>query len=170
MVTVPNYNKPMQEGIYQHFKKISENTTLPIIMYNIPSRCGVNMNHETVVRLYKDYENIKAIKEASGSLSQIQDIMNKCNIMVFAGDDAQLLPVMALGGCGVISVLANINPAIVMDTFEYCKFNNYEEARKNYFIYHNKINELFKETNPIPIKRLMSENGMLKQIYRLPLL
>ena len=171
MVTVPNYNKPTQEGIYQHFKKISESTKLPIMMYNIPSRCGINMNYETVIKLYNDCNNISAIKEASGSLSQIQDIMNNCDIKVYAGDDSQLVPVMALGGYGVISVYANLNPAKVLICLDYCIQNNYPMAQKTYFEYHNKVKELFVKSNPINVKELLfSEKIITNKDCRLPLL
>ena len=170
MVTVPNYNKPMQEGIYQHFCKISESTELPIIMYNIPSRCGVNMNYETIVRLYHYCKNIVAIKEASGDLGQIQDIMNNCEIDIYAGDDSQLVPVMSLGGKGVISVYANIDPTPVIITYQNCIDNQYPKAREEYFKYHDKIKELFVETNPIPVKKIMADKGMLNKVFRLPLM
>jgi 4-hydroxy-tetrahydrodipicolinate synthase len=171
MVTVPNYNKPSQEGIYMHFKKISENTSLPIMMYNIPSRCGVNMSYETVVKLYNDCKNIVAIKEASGSLGQIQDIINNCTIKLFAGDDSQLVPVMSIGGAGVISVYANINSKAVLDCYNLCVLDNYIEASKIYFLYHNRVKELFIKTNPIPVKELMAEQNMItNKSCRLPLL
>ena len=170
MVTVPNYNKPMQDGIFQHFSKISESTPLPIMMYNIPSRCGVNMTYETIVKLYHYSKNIVAIKEASGDLGQIQDIMNNCDIDIFAGDDSQLVPVMALGGKGVVSVYANINPTPVLNVFNSCLGNQFETARTEYFKYHNKIKELFVKTNPIPVKEMMAEQGMINKYLRLPLM
>jgi 4-hydroxy-tetrahydrodipicolinate synthase len=170
MVTVPNYNKPMQDGIFQHFSKISESTLLPIMMYNIPSRCGVNMTYETIVKLYHYSKNIVAIKEASGDLGQIQDIMNNCDIDIFAGDDSQLVPVMALGGKGVVSVYANINPTPVLTVFNSCLWNQFETARTEYFKYHNKVKELFVKTNPIPVKEMMAEQGMINNYLRLPLM
>ena len=114
MVTVAYYNKPSQEGIFKHFSTISQLVgDKPIMMYNIPSRCGVNMTSQTIIRLYNEFENIVAIKEASGNLGQILDIINSCNIDVFAGDDSQLVPVMSIGGKGVVSVYANINPTVI---------------------------------------------------------
>ena len=170
MVTVPNYNKPSQDGIYMHFKTISENTQLPIMMYNIPSRCGVNMNFETVVKLYNNCENIKAIKEASGSLGQIQDIINNCNIKIFAGDDSQLVPIMSIGGSGVISVYANINSKSVLDCYNKCVSGDYIEASRLYFNYHNNVKDLFVKTNPIPVKEMMAEQNMINnKVCRLPL-
>ena len=170
MVTVPSYNKPMQEGIYQHFVKISESTELPIMMYNIPSRCGVNMNFLTTVKLYKNCENIVAIKEASGDLGQIQDIMKNCDIDIFAGDDSQLVPVMSLGGKGVVSVYANIEPEPVLKTFNYCLNNEYHNGRDEYFKYHNEIIKLFVETNPIPTKKILASKGLIEKVFRLPLM
>jgi 4-hydroxy-tetrahydrodipicolinate synthase len=170
MVTVPSYNKPMQDGIYAHFKTIANSTLKPIMMYNIPSRCGVNMTSQTIIRLYNEFENIVAIKEASGNLGQILDIINSCDIDVFAGDDSQLVPVMSIGGKGVVSVYANIDPTPVLNTFNSCIWNQYENAKEKYFTYHSKINELFMKTNPIPVKRIMAEKGMINQVYRLPLI
>jgi 4-hydroxy-tetrahydrodipicolinate synthase len=170
MVTVPSYNNPMQEGIFQHFVKISESTNLPIMMYNIPSRCGVNMNYLTTVKLYKTCENIVAIKEASGDLGQIQDIMKNCDIDIFAGDDSQLVPVMALGGKGVVSVYANLEPTPVIKTYEYCVENQYDKARQEYFNYHDEIIKLFVETNPIPAKKILASKGVIQKVFRLPLM
>ena len=170
MVTVPNYNKPMQEGIYQHFKVVADSTNLPIMMYNIPSRCGVNMNTKTIIRLYNQCENIVAIKEASGDLGQIQDIMKGCKILIYAGDDSQLVPIMSLGGSGVVSVYANIEPNSVYDTYYVCIQNKYEESRYKYFSYHEEIKKLFVETNPIPLKKIMANRGMIKKVFRLPLM
>lgn len=169
MVTVPSYNKPMQEGIYQHFVKISESTKLPIMMYNIPSRCGVNMNYLTTVKLYKNCENIVAIKEASDDLGQIQDIMKNCDIDIFAGDDSQLVPVMSLGGKGVVSVYANLEPTPVIKTYKYCVENQYDKAREEYFNYHDEIIKLFVETNPIPAKKILAAQGIIQKVFRLPL-
>jgi 4-hydroxy-tetrahydrodipicolinate synthase len=170
MVTVPSYNKPSQEGIYMHFKTIAESTTHPIMMYNIPSRCGVNMNYETVVKLYDEFENIVAIKEASGSLSQIQDIIKNCNIKIFAGDDSQLVPVMSIGGKGVVSVYANINSKSVLDCYQMCVYEKYSEARKLYFNYHDEVKALFVKTNPIPVKEMLADQRMIvNKTCRLPL-
>ena len=169
LVTVPNYNRPTQDGIYCHFEEIAKKTSLPIMMYNIPSRCGVNMEPETIAKLNK-IENIVAIKEASGSISQLQEIKKQCDIMIFSGDDSLILPTIALGGVGVVSVLANILPKVVLELVELSLTNNFDKASKLYYQYHEKIKTLFIETNPIPIKEAMSQNKMLLNIYRLPML
>lgn len=169
LVTVPNYNKPTQEGIYYHFEEISKKTSLPIMMYNIPSRCGVNMEPETIAKLSK-IENIVAIKEASGSISQLQEIKKLCDIKIFSGDDALILPTIALGGVGVVSVLGNILPKVVLEMVDLCLNNDFDKASKLYYQYHEKIKTLFIETNPIPIKEIMSQNNMLLNKYRLPML
>jgi 4-hydroxy-tetrahydrodipicolinate synthase len=172
MVTVPNYNKPTQEGIYQHFKQIADYVKLPIMMYNIPSRCGVNMEPETILRLSK-LDNIVGIKEASGSLTQIHQIntlIDDENFKIFSGDDALILPVMSLGGCGVVSVLGNILPDVVLQIVNLCLENNFKDATKLYYKYHEKIESLFIETNPIPIKEILFQKNMIENNYRLPLL
>jgi 4-hydroxy-tetrahydrodipicolinate synthase len=169
LATVPNYNRPTQDGIYRHFEEISKKTSLPIMMYNIPSRCGVNMEPETIAKLSK-IENIVAIKEASGSISQLQEIKKQCDIMIFSGDDSLILPTIALGGVGVVSVLANILPNIVLELVELSLNNDFDKAGKLYYQYHEKIKTLFIETNPIPIKEAMAQNNMLLNQYRLPML
>jgi 4-hydroxy-tetrahydrodipicolinate synthase len=172
MVTVPNYNKPTQEGIYQHFKQIADYVILPIMMYNIPSRCGVNMEPETIFRLSK-IDNIVGIKEASGSLTQIHKIntlVKDDNFKIFSGDDALIIPIMSLGGCGVVSVIGNILPDIVLQIVNLCLDNNFKDASKLYYEYHEKIENLFIETNPIPVKEILFQKNMIENNYRLPLL
>ena len=169
MVTVPNYNKPTQEGIYQHFKQIADYVKLPIMMYNIPSRCGVNMTPETVEQIYGDCDNVVAIKEASGSLEQAIKIKSLCDINIFSGDDSLILPILAIGGVGVISVASNILPweiSHIVSEFN----NNIELSRKLYFKFHNFIKALFVTTNPVPVKYLLSKIDLINNdIVRLPL-
>ena len=171
MVTVPNYNKPTQEGIYRHFTIISKTFgSKPIILYNIPSRCGVNMLPETIKRVFNDNDNVLAIKEASGSMDQVMKIKSICNIKIFSGDDSLVLPIMSLGGSGVISVLSNLYPNGVFKIYNKCKLNKYDEARNYYFKFHNLIKLMFIETNPVPIKQLLFNAKFIKNNnVRLPL-
>lgn len=171
MVTVPNYNKPSQEGIFRHFTFISKTfSSKPIILYNIPSRCGVNMLPETVKRIFDENKNVLAIKEASGSMDQVMKIKSICDIKIFSGDDSLVLPIMSLGGSGVISVLSNLYPDVVFKIFDKCRLNNYDEARNTYFKFHNLIKLMFIETNPVPIKLLLFYAKLIKnKNVRLPL-
>jgi len=171
MVTVPNYNKPTQAGICEHFLTICQNVTKPCIIYNIPSRCGVNMLPETLKYVYDNCKNIIAVKESSNSLNQILHLKNICNkIQIFSGDDGLIIPVMAIGGVGVISVAGNILPDTINELYQLCKKNKYEEANKLYCKLHNIIQTLFIETNPVPGKRLLELCGIINHsIPRLPL-
>lgn len=171
MVTVPNYNKPSQDGIFYHFQHISSNIDKPIMMYNIPSRTGVNMEPETIFTIYNTCKNIVAIKEASGSLNQVQDIINLCNIQIFSGDDALIIPIMAVGGSGVISVASNVVPNEIIDIVSMCAKNNYKGACKLQNNVREFIKYLFVDTNPTPIKELLYYNKTFKtNIMRLPLI
>jgi len=173
MVTVPNYNKPTQEGIYQHFCKICQDTKIsnkPVIMYNIPSRCGVNMLPETVARIANDCPNVRAIKEASGSIDQAMRIKELCNIKIFSGDDALILPIMSIGGSGVISVASNVIPNEICKIVDYCLDNNFVEARNKYYSVSKLLKTLFSETNPIPVKYLLHKMELItSDTMRLPL-
>lgn len=175
----PYYNKPTQEGLYQHYKKISE-IEIPLILYNIQSRTAVNIEPETVKRLM-EIENIIGIKEASSNFDQISKIIyfarnlkNK-NFSVISGNDSQTLPIIALGGKGVISVISNIIPKETKTLVDYCLNGNFEDARKIHYKILNLINLAFIETNPIPIKYMMNKikdkgkYGMNAGILRLPL-
>ena len=172
MITVPNYNKPSQEGIKQHFISISKKVpNTSIIMYNIPSRCGVNMEPETVKYLYENCHNIRAIKEASGSLNQAIQIINTCNIQVFSGDDALTIPIIASGGHGVISVISNLFPEQMVILKSFCLDNNYNDARELYNKLHKFIKLLFVETNPTPIKYVLYKFNLIStDNVRLPLI
>tara|TARA_B100000902_G_C27320765_1_gene924299 strand:+ start:4654 stop:5553 length:900 start_codon:yes stop_codon:yes gene_type:complete len=167
MVTVPHYNKPSQEGIYQHFNEICSNETIrtkPIILYNIPSRTGVNMNSDTINRICTSNQNVCAIKEASGSISQVMEIISKCNIKVFSGDDSMTIPVTSVGGCGTISVVGNIYPNIISNIFRCCYNNDYDNARNIYKTISDVVNVLFIESNPTPGKLILN----LKNVFRTP--
>lgn len=157
LVVTPYYNKSTQEGLIRHYTEIAKNTTLPIILYNVPGRTGVNIKPETALELSK-IENIVAIKEASGDLSQIAKIINLCkdNLNVYSGNDDQIVPILSIGGIGVISVLSNVRPKY---THEMCYnfFNKEnEKAAKMQTDAIPLINALFSEVNPIPVKEALN--------------
>ena len=166
----PYYNKPMQEGLYQHYKAIAAATSLPIILYSVQGRTGVNLEPATVARL-AEIKNIVAIKEASGNISQIAEIASLVDesFKIFAGDDSVVLPVAALGGVGVISVASNLLPRLVSDLCRASIENRLDEARK----LNRQLTPIFKamfiESNPIPVKAALAMTGMIEEVYRLPL-
>ncbi len=165
----PYYNKPTQEGFYQHFKAIAEEVDLPIVLYNIPGRCGAGMTPETVARL-AEVENIVAIKEATGSLDQASEIASRCDITIISGDDSLTLPLASIGGKGVISVVANIVPADVKAMTDLILEGDLVSARQ----WHKKLFMLCKSmltlaTNPIPIKAAMAMLNMCSDELRLPM-
>lgn len=166
----PYYNKPMQEGFYQHFKAIAEEVDIPLVLYNIPGRCGGSgMTPETVARLAA-IENIVAIKEATGSLDQASEIAMRCDITILSGDDSLTLPLASVGGKGVISVVANIVPADVKAMTDLILEGDFVQARK----WHKKLFTLSKSmlglaTNPIPIKAAMAMLNMASDEMRLPM-
>lgn len=171
LLVSPYYNKPTQKGLYLHFKAIAERVDLPIILYNIASRTGVNIEPETVAHLVEDCKNIVAIKEASGSLDQMSRIMALCGkkLTLLSGDDSLTLPVMAIGGEGVISVAANIVPADVKAMVGSFARGRLKEAREFHFKMLPLIKALFFETNPIPVKTAMGFLKMCEPHVRLPL-
>ena len=171
MVTVPNYNKPTQEGIYRHFSKICKAfDEMSIIMYNIPSRCGVNMIPETVARIYNENSNVEAIKEASGSIDQAVQIASICDIKIFSGDDALILPLMSVGGRGVISVASNIIPDVINQIVQFCLDNDFQRGMEIYYKVQDFLKKLFIETNPVPVKTLMATLQMIEnEGCRMPL-
>jgi len=165
----PYYNKPMQEGFYQHFKAIAENVDLPIVLYNIPGRCGAGMTPETIARL-AELENIVAIKEATGSMDQASEIATRCDITIISGDDSLTLPLASVGGKGVISVVANIVPADVKAMTDLILDGDFVSALK----WHKKLFALSKgmltlATNPIPIKAAMAILNRASEELRLPM-
>lgn len=171
LIVTPYYNKTSQSGLVAHYKAIAENISIPIILYNVPSRTGLNINPETCFELSK-IENIVAIKEASGNLSQVAQIVNLCgdNLHIYSGNDDQAIPICSLGGLGVISVLSNVLPKYTHDMiFDF--FNgNYENARKKQIDAISLINSLFYDVNPIPIKAALNYIGFDFGNPRLPLL
>jgi len=165
----PYYNKPTQEGFYQHFAAIAEEVDLPMVLYNIPGRCGAGMTPETIARLSK-IENIVAVKEATGQLDFSSQIANLCDITILSGDDSLTLPIASVGGKGVISVVANIVPGDVKEMTDLILEGDFVSARK----WHNKLFKLCKTmltmaTNPIPIKAAMAMLGMASEEMRLPM-
>ncbi len=165
----PYYNKPTQEGFYQHFKAIAEAVDLPIVLYNIPGRCGAGMTPETIARLDK-VENIVAIKEATGSLDQASEIAMRCDMTIISGDDSLTLPLASIGGKGVISVVANIVPADVKAMTDLILEGDLVSARQ----WHKKLFVLCKSmltlaTNPIPIKAAMAMLDRCSEELRLPM-
>ena len=167
----PYYNKPSQEGLYQHFKAISAATKLPIVLYNVPGRTGVNMTAATTVRLAKDCKNIVAIKEASGNLEQVDEIIkNKpSSFDVISGDDALTFPMISCGAVGVISVIGNALPREFSKMIRLEFKGEYEAARKIHHRFTDLFSLLFVDGNPAGVKCVLSEMGMIKNILRLPL-
>lgn len=172
MISQPCYNKPNQEGIYQHFRLLISTTDKPIVIYNIPSRCGVNIEPNTVKRICDFSNRVIAIKEASGSLDQVTQIIEQCpNLFVYSGDDALVLPIMSVGGVGVISVVSNLVPKIMTQIID--NFNNGDLISAKNLFYKVKplIKNCFVETNPVPIKFMLSvvNSQPSLSLVRLPL-
>jgi len=170
LVITPYYNKPTQDGLYRHYKEIATNVDIPIILYNVPGRTGVNMLPETVLRL-SEIDNIVGIKEASGSLSQMSDIIGLCgeNLVVLSGDDSVILPLLSIGGKGVVSVSANIVPSYVAQIVNEFNKGNFDEARRLHYKLRSLNEAMFFETNPIPVKTSLSLMGKISGELRLPL-
>ena len=165
----PYYNKPTQEGFYQHFKAVAEAVDLPIVLYDIPGRCGAGMTPDTIVRL-AEVENIVALKDATGKLDHVSEVATRCDLTILSGDDSLTLPMASVGGKGVISVVANIVPADVKAMTDLILEGDLVSARQ----WHNKLftlcrNLLGLATNPIPIKAAMSMLNMASEEMRLPM-
>lgn len=166
----PYYNKPTQEGLFQHYRAISEATELPIILYSVQGRTSVNLEPATVERL-SHWKHIIGIKEASGNISQIAEIASLVDdtFKIFAGDDSVALPVAALGGIGVIAVTSNLLPKQMSDFAHACVEGRYEDARKLNRELIPVFKAMFMESNPIPVKAALAMKGMIEEVYRLPL-
>jgi 4-hydroxy-tetrahydrodipicolinate synthase len=166
----PYYNKPTQEGLYQHFKAIASATSLPVILYNVPPRTNVNIDPGTLRRL-AEIENIIGVKEASGNISQITQVIQQApeNFLVLSGDDALTLPLVAMGGHGIISVASNEIPAEMTRLARLCLAGKFEEARLMQRKWLPLLEVNFIETNPGPVKAAMAEMGLLEPVFRLPL-
>ncbi|MDD4899978.1 MAG: 4-hydroxy-tetrahydrodipicolinate synthase [Candidatus Omnitrophica bacterium] len=167
----PYYNRPTQRGLYEHFKAIANAVKFPIILYNIASRTGVNIEPETIAKLAHDTKNIISVKEASGNLDQMSRIKQLCpkNFVLLSGDDSLTLPVLSIGGTGIISVVSNIVPRDVADLVSEYEKGNVEKAREIHFKLLPLIKAMFIETNPIPIKTAMGLLGMCEPDLRLPM-
>ena len=171
LIVTPYYNKATQQGLIRHYTEIAESVNIPIIMYNVPSRTGVNIAPETVVKLCTEVENIVGIKEASGNISQIAKLMTLANgkVDLYSGNDDQIVPILSLGGLGVISVLSNVAPKQTHDICQNFFDGNVAKAREMQLKAIPLCDALFCEVNPIPVKRAMYLLGKCKEIYREPL-
>jgi len=168
LVVNPYYNKPTQQGLYEHFKAVANEVDIPIILYNIPGRCGVALSMETICQL-AEIKNIVGIKEATGLLDVSSEIATSCDLTILSGDDSLTLPIMAVGGKGVISVAANIVPTEVRKLTSDMLAGNIAKATAQ----HQKLFKLFKaifiETNPIPVKTALALMGKCREEFRLPM-
>ena len=171
LVVNPYYNKPTQEGLYRHFRAVAEAVAIPIVVYNIQSRTAVNIETPTMTRLVKDVKNVRGVKEASGSLDQMSQVIAACGpgFSVLSGDDNLTLPLMAVGGHGVISVIANILPRETADMVHAALEGDIKRARELHYRLFPMARAAFLETNPIPIKEAMAMAGMLEPEFRLPM-
>jgi 4-hydroxy-tetrahydrodipicolinate synthase len=170
MMVSPYCNRPTQEGLYQHYKAVAEAVPIPIIVYNIPGRTGVNINPDTLARLAK-IKNIVGVKEASGSIKQMSDVISLCgpNFIVLSGDDLFTLPLMAMGGHGIISVISNVAPADMAGLVDAFAAGDLKKAQALHFKMAGLIDALFIETNPTPVKAALSLMKKISYEVRLPL-
>jgi len=171
LLVAPYYNKPSQEGLFRHFQAIADSTSLPIMLYNIPGRCGVDILPETVARLAKECRNIVSIKEASGSVERVSELRRRLPeaFTILSGDDSLTLPFMAVGAVGVVSVASNLFPSDVCALVRACEAGDLKSAKK----FHRKFLPLFKdlfiEPNPVPVKTALGWRGAMSPEVRLPL-
>lgn len=170
LLVSPYYNKPTQEGLYRHYKEVAKAVNIPIVLYNVPGRTAVNILPSTVARL-AEIKNIVAIKEATGDMKQVSEVIRLCGnrITVISGDDFTTLPLLALGGKGVISVSANVAPKDVSDMCAAWEMGNIEKARKLHYKLEPLNAAMFIETNPIPAKTALAMMGKIREEFRLPL-
>ncbi len=171
LIVGPYYNKPTQEGYYQHYRAVAEAVDIPIIVYNVPGRTGGNIEAATMIRMAEEIPNIIAVKEASGNIGQIMEIARNRppRLSLLSGDDAITLPLMAVGGDGCISVVANETPREFSDMVRACLKNDWDNARKLHEKLLPLMNGNFIESNPIPVKAALAMMGMIEEVYRLPL-
>jgi 4-hydroxy-tetrahydrodipicolinate synthase len=171
LAITPYYNRPNQEGLYQHFRAMSDHTTRPLILYNVPSRTGVNMEADTTLRLADNCQNIAAIKEASGNLTQISRIIKYApsHFKVISGDDINALPVISIGGKGVISVIANAYPKKLSDLVHHALAGNMADAAKQHIELAEMMKLQFDDGNPAGVKVMLHQMGIIQNILRLPL-
>lgn len=164
----PYYNKPTQEGLYRHYATVAEEGGLPIVLYNVPGRSGVEIAVSTVARL-SAHPQVIAVKEAAGSVDRVSAILNECDITVVSGDDSLTLPMMSVGGKGVISVISNLMPAEMARLVHAALAGDWSEAQALHARLYPLFKDLFIETNPVPIKAAMAMAGMIEEEYRLPM-
>jgi 4-hydroxy-tetrahydrodipicolinate synthase len=171
LVVNPYYNKPTQEGLYRHFRAVAEAVSIPILVYNIQSRTAVNVETDSLARLARDCRNVVGVKEASGSLDQMSQVVAACgpDFTVLSGDDNLTLPLMAIGGRGVISVIANIVPRETAEMTHAALDGDWKRARELHYKLFPLARAAFIETNPIPIKEAMAMAGMIEPEFRLPM-
>jgi 4-hydroxy-tetrahydrodipicolinate synthase len=170
LLVTPYYNKPTQEGLYRHYKLIAETVDIPMVLYNVPGRTAVNMLPSTVARL-AEIRNIVAIKEATGDMKQVSEVIRLCGdrMAVISGDDFTTLPLLALGGKGVISVSANIVPRAVSQMCAFWSKGQYDKARALHYKLEPLNAAMFIETNPVPVKTALALMGRIQEEFRLPL-
>ena len=164
----PYYNKPTQEGLYRHFATIADSCDIPIVIYNVPGRSGVAVSAETIARLAKNH-NVAGVKEASGSVDRVSEILDLCDIPVLSGDDALTVPMMSVGAVGVVSVASNIIPKEMKQLVDLCNAGAFDQARAMHRKLYKFFKAMFVETNPIPVMAGMAIRGLLDEEYRLPL-
>jgi len=171
LVVNPYYNKPTQEGLYRHFRAVAESVAIPILLYNIQGRTAINVETDTMARLARDVKNIAGVKEASGSLDQMSQVIAACgpDFSVLSGDDNITLPLLAIGGSGVVSVIANLVPRETADLVHAALDGDWKRARDLHYRLFPLARAAFLETNPIPIKEAMAMAGMLEPEFRLPM-
>ncbi|ADQ14649.1 4-hydroxy-tetrahydrodipicolinate synthase [Halanaerobium hydrogeniformans] len=172
LIVTPYYNKTSQAGLVDHYTYIAERTELPIIVYNVPSRTGVNIEAKTFKEMADKADNIVAIKEASGDMSQILEVISLSgdNNTILSGNDDQAMPLMMSGGSGVISVLSNLLPGVMKEICDKILAEEYQAARKTYYKYHRLMQLIFIDVNPIPIKFAMAQIGLANNNLRRPLI
>lgn len=171
LVVTPYYNKATQNGLYEHYKAVASSVELPIILYNVPSRTGVNILPDTAARLGKEIDNIVALKEASGNISQVAEVIRKSEgaLDIYSGNDDQIVPILSLGGIGVISVLANVVPKDTHDMVRAYLDGDVKKAADLQLKYMDLIQALFCEVNPIPVKKALELMGYGTKTLRMPL-
>ncbi|MBB6067670.1 4-hydroxy-tetrahydrodipicolinate synthase [Methanococcus maripaludis] len=169
LLITPYYNKPTQEGLKRHFGEIANSINVPIVLYNVPSRTALNIEPETIKYLFNEYSNISAVKEANPNLSQVSEVLDSCDIDILSGNDELTLPIISLGGKGVVSVIANIAPKEFVQMVDFANAGKFDKAKEIHYKLFPLMKLMFVETNPIPIKTAMNMLGMPSGELRLPL-
>lgn len=171
LVVCPYYNKPTQQGLYEHFRAVAEAVDIPLVLYNVPGRTAVNMTAETQLRLAEECPTIVATKEASGNMEQVMEVIRSApaHFSVLAGDDALALPIIACGGHGVVSVIANYAPRLFGECIRAALAGDWQRARQLHYRLFPLMRLNFIESNPIPVKAVLAMLGLVEEAYRLPL-